>query len=329
MSFRSWRRRLAGRAAITLFTVLAGCAQPGPMLADAPPLRTLEGVHARAVTLVSEGTRIAGTVYTPAATSPQARLPTLVMAAGWGRVAQQLEADAVEFARAGYLVLAFDYRGWGRSDARVLLTRPAPHGAGTRYTAEVQEVREVIDPQDMADDWLAALHWLHGEAQCDTARIGLWGAGISGGLVVSVAARDPRVKAVYSQVGLFATGALASQTVALHDATRLARGEIGYPSPAERQAGSLRGAAVLSRFAAYSPLDDVSGLGRVPLAVVVVRDEDMLDNREHGLLAHERHPGPKRLVMIETSHHGIDVYGARREAHAVAQDWFDRYVKGP
>jgi len=49
--------------------------------------------------------------------------------------------------RAGYLVAAFDYRGWGASDSRVILTGPPPAARpNNRFTALVQEVREVVDP---------------------------------------------------------------------------------------------------------------------------------------------------------------------------------------
>ena len=78
------------------------------------------------------------------------------------------------------------------------------------------EVREVVDPIDQTTDLMNAVNWVYGEPQCDRARIGLWGSSYSGGHVVYVAARDPRVKATISQVP-----ALDSRPVALADeATR-------------------------------------------------------------------------------------------------------------
>ena len=58
------------------------------------------------------------------------KLPTIIMCHGWGGLAAHLRADAVVFAKAGYLVVVFDYRGWGASDSRVILAKPAPAGAG-------------------------------------------------------------------------------------------------------------------------------------------------------------------------------------------------------
>jgi uncharacterized protein len=103
-------------------------------------------VSYRKATIWSEGSRLSADVYWPKA-SGERKLPTILMGHGWGGVAALLRPDALVFAAAGYLVVAFDYRGWGESDSRVILTGPEPaERADNRFTAEVQEVREVVDP---------------------------------------------------------------------------------------------------------------------------------------------------------------------------------------
>ncbi len=93
------------------------------------------------------------------------------MSHGWGGTAALLRPQALDFAGAGYFVIAFDYRGWGASDARVILASPAPATrSGPRFTAEVIEVREVVDPLDQATDIFNAIHWAMGEPMVDTAR---------------------------------------------------------------------------------------------------------------------------------------------------------------
>src|SRR5262249_24268630 len=173
------------------------------------------------------------------------------MSHGWGGTAQQLRADAVVFARAGYLVVAFDYRGWGASDGRVVLTKPAARGKpGEPFTAEVKEIREIVDPLDQTTDLLNALHWVQGEKQCDGKRIGLWGTSYSGGHVAYAAARDPRVKATVSQVPSLDSrwvGLWPVRQQPLEEATKRARGEIGYPEPGARVVGNLRGAPIRER----------------------------------------------------------------------------------
>ena len=83
----------------------------------------------------------------------------------------------------------------------MVLTKPAARGKpGEPFTAEVKEIREVVDPIDQTTDLLNVIHWVHGEKPCDTKRIGLWGSSYSGGHVVYAAQRDSRVKATVSQV---------------------------------------------------------------------------------------------------------------------------------
>jgi hypothetical protein len=78
-----------------------------------------DDVTFRTADILSEGTRMAAEVFSPK-TPGSERLPTIVMSHGWGGTAAALRPDAVRFARAGYLVVAFDYRGWGNSDSRLV-----------------------------------------------------------------------------------------------------------------------------------------------------------------------------------------------------------------
>ena len=134
-----------------------------------------DDVALRKATIVSEGTRMAAEVFSPQGAGDK-KLPTIVMSHGWGGTASALRSDAVFFARHGYLVVTFDYRGWGASDSRVILTKPQPSRSGDlRFTAEVLEVREVVDPIDQTADILNAVNWVYGEPNCDRQRIGLGG----------------------------------------------------------------------------------------------------------------------------------------------------------
>ncbi len=81
----------------------------------------------RAAGIMSEGTRIAAEVYSLKSLDGK-RLPTIVLCHGWGGTARDLRPEGIAFARAGYLVVAIDYRGWGESDARLVLTGPSPNG---------------------------------------------------------------------------------------------------------------------------------------------------------------------------------------------------------
>jgi dienelactone hydrolase len=154
-----------------------------------PDFNVPEDVAFRTADILSEGTRMAAEVFAPK-NPKRDKLPTVVMSHGWGGTAAALRPDAVAFARGGYLAVAFDYRGWGHSDARLILAGAKPEKKDGKLIAEVKEVREVVDPIDQTTDIMNALHWVAGEKQCDADRIGLWGSSFSGGHVVYVAARD-------------------------------------------------------------------------------------------------------------------------------------------
>ncbi len=247
-------------------------------------------------------------------------------------MAANLRPDAVVFARAGYLVVTFDYRGWGASDSRVVLTKPAPaEKSGNRFTAEVLEVREVVDPIDMTTDLLNAICWVYGEPQCDRQRIGLWGSSYSGGHVVYVAARDPRVKATVSQVPAFDSRFVIQtdeeRKKTYEEGTARARGEIGYPPPGARVIGNLRGAPIREKLMQYAPVEDAGRAPHCAMLFVLAEKEELFDNQQHGIKAHELARGPKKLIVVPgITHYGIYLQ-ARKQAQEMALAWFDEHLK--
>jgi hypothetical protein len=288
-------------------------------------------VAIRNATIISEGSRLAAEVFTPK-DAGDVKLPAIIMSHGWGGTAQLLRSDATEFARAGYMVVTFDYRGWGDSEGRIVLSKPVERPkAGQPFTAEVREIREVVDPLEQTTDLLNVLHWIQGEKQCDTNRIGLWGSSYSGGHVVYAAARDPRVKATVSQVpaldSRFVTKTEPMRTQMLEQATQRARGEIGYPPPGQKVIGNLRGAPILDKLQQYAPVEDAAKATGCAMLFVLAENEELFDNKEHGILAYERAKGPKKLVILPGLKH-YDIYlRARKDAQRLALEWFDQNLK--
>ena len=120
-------------------------------------------------TIVSEGSRLGAELFMLKDNEGKA-LATIIMCHGWGGVAERLRPDAVSFARAGYFVVTFDYRGWGPSEGRLITAKPLVRSATNEpITAEVKEIREVVDSLDQTTDLLNVSHWVHGEKQCDTS----------------------------------------------------------------------------------------------------------------------------------------------------------------
>ena len=286
---------------------------------------TPDDVEIRKADIFSEGTRMSSYVFSPKSASSTAKLPTILMAHGWGGTQQGLRRNALALAREGYLVVTFDYRGWGESDSRVILIEAAPDHTKVTFEAQVRAVREVIDPLDMGTDWLNALHWVQGEAQFDKDRLGIWGSSMSGGYVIYAAAHDPRVKAVHSQV----TGTLNGRSwgrsaEARTEATQRARGEIGYPE-ALAKFGNLRGAPITPRFADYVPSDDIRTNDEVALQFVLAEHEEYGGN-PIAIRTYEQHEGPKNLVIIPDIGH-YDVYrDSWQLAHELAVAWFDEHL---
>jgi alpha-beta hydrolase superfamily lysophospholipase len=289
-------------------------------------LDALAQLAERKVDIFSEGVRTAGSVLYAQALEGK-KLPTIILSHGWGGTAAMLRPQAERFAEAGYFVLVFDYRGWGESDSRWVRDESATSGANAR-----RELREVVDPLDQAADIFSAVHWVMGEPMVDVNRVGLWGTSFSGGLVAYVAARDPRIKAIVSQVASFGRPRTSIPPDALSraqsDATRRARGDIGYPPPSAREIGNLRGAPVRESFLRYAPIADIPAIKGCAMLIIDAEKEELFDIREHGGLAFERAAEPKKRVVIPgITHYGIYTT-AREQSIDLAIDWMDQHLKG-
>ena len=286
-----------------------------------------EDVSFRSADIISEGTRMAAEVFSRE--DAGGNLPTILMSHGWGGTAEALRPDAVAFARAGFLVVTFDYRGWGNSEAR-LIASSKPTEEDGKLTAEVVEVRGVVDPIDQTTDILNAIHWVQGEELCDKDRIGIWGSSFSGGHVVYVAARDPRVKAFVSQVGsMDARWAIQHPQLRQHvfrQGTARSRGKIGYPEPFA-EFNKMRGQPVWEKLMRYAPIEDIGRCENCAKLFIMAEHEELFDNKDHAILAHKRATGVKKLVTVK----GIKHYGIyrekREEAQQLAIDWFSEHLR--
>lgn len=206
----------------------------------------------------SEGLRLAATIVAPA--RRDGLLPAILLCHGWGGVqAHLLELYAGYFARAGYVVMTFDYRTWGDSDGKPVPVAGEPMltERGER-TLRVRVMREVIDPVDLVTDARAAFAYLAGEAGVDTARLGLFGTSYGAGHVLCLAGTDERVRAVVSQIGGYGHPARPEFVEpARKMATDKARGAMDPPIP-QREPGpvtGLRGAADMARQLYHAPLE--------------------------------------------------------------------------
>ncbi len=293
-----------------------------------------DNIDFRSANAYSEGVRLHVEMFSPKALAGKP-LPTIIQAHGWGGTAANLRRDAIDMASAGFLVITFDYRGWGESDARLVLTKPSPitptFGKNQTFTAEVREMREYVDPMEQVTDWFNIIHWAAGEPAVDKDRIGLRGSSFSGGHVFYIAAREPRVKAVVSQVGSFdgrwvgITKAEMDKT--LDEATKRAHGE-PHPAPRAVTVGKLVGAPIREKFLQFAPVEDAPNVKNAAVLFIVAEKEELFDNKDHAKLAYDRMAGTKKkyVSVPNIMHYGI-YYEARNQAIKMATDWFDEYLK--
>ena len=133
------------------------------------------------ISFYSEGVKLAGDLFLPPDLKPGERRAGIVLCHGYTGVrALYLPDNARVLNEAGYVVLSFDYKGWGDSEGPK--NRLAPYSR----VADVQ----------------AAMTFLAAQPMVDADRLGLYGTSYGGATVVWVAAVDPRAKCVVSVVGV-------------------------------------------------------------------------------------------------------------------------------
>ena len=133
------------------------------------------------VSFYSEGTKLDGDLFLPDGLRSGEKRAGIVLCHGYTGVKDlYLPDNAAELNRTGYVVLTFDYKGWGKSE-----------GARSR-----------LAPFSRVADVQAAITFLGLQPQCDKHRIGIYGTSYGCATVVFVAAIDERVKCTVGVVGM-------------------------------------------------------------------------------------------------------------------------------
>lgn len=133
------------------------------------------------ITFYGEGHKLDGDLYFPDGLSEGDVRAGIVLCHGYTGVKDlYLPDNARVLCDAGYVVLTFDYKGWGRSEG----------------------ARDRLAPYSRVADVQAAMTFLGAQTQVDPERIGIYGTSYGGATVVWTAAIDERVKCVVSVVGV-------------------------------------------------------------------------------------------------------------------------------
>lgn len=127
---------------------------------------------------VADNVKLSGWIYIP--NNKKEKFPAISMAHGFGATKYHgLNHLASLLAKAGFIVLVHDHRGFGDSEG---------------------SLRQEVNPFQQINDWRIALSFLEHHERVDNNRIGIWGSSFAGGEVIILAATDRRVKAVVAQV---------------------------------------------------------------------------------------------------------------------------------
>lgn len=133
------------------------------------------------ISFYSEGHKLDGDLYFPKGLGAGDVRAGIVLCHGYTGVKDlYLPDNARVLCDAGYVVLTFDYKGWGKSEG----------------------ARDRLAPYSRVADVQAAITFLGAQDQVDPERIGIYGTSYGGATVVWTAAIDERVKCVVSVVGV-------------------------------------------------------------------------------------------------------------------------------
>jgi dipeptidyl aminopeptidase/acylaminoacyl peptidase len=236
---------------------------------------------------------------------------------------------------AGYVAMAFDYKGWGDSEGP----------------------RSRLAPWSRVADVQAALTYLGALPEVDPGRLGIYGTSYGGATVVWVAAIDPRVRCTVSVVGI-GHGRRWMRSVrrpdewfdllARAEADRVKRARDGQSELVERSEILLpdRQSAEL---AAAARRNNPAAVNRIPLEYVddtlafnpewvvdriaprpvlfITTDGDRLVPPEESESLYARAGEPKKLVVLRGyGHYEVYTEPAFSEVMRATLDWYGRYL---
>jgi dienelactone hydrolase len=248
------------------------------------------------ITIWSDGVRLAGDLWKPGDLAVDEKRPALLMVHGWGGQKSHLnQAYAPQFAALGYIVLTFDYRGWGESDGKLIRVGDKPKDAGEEFSLLVREVRAIVDPLDQLEDIRAAHAYLVGEPQVDGNRLAIWGSSLGGGLALQSAATLSGFKVLMTQVGSVNPQADAndapdnplSAANILRLRSAVSRGSRPpFPGPESALRG-LRGYPDWHRFVRFDPFAAADRLTATTL-IIDAADEELMDISRNGAALYKK-----------------------------------------
>lgn len=292
---------------------------------------TVHAASSEPITIWSDGVRLAGDLWKPDNLAPDERRPALLMVHGWGGEKAHLnQAYAPRFADMGYVVLTFDYRGWGDSDGKLVRAGAKPTDTKAPFNVEVEEVRTIVDPIDQLEDIENAYYYLIGEANVDPERLAVWGSSLGGGLALQTAATLPGFKVLISQIGAVnpqAADAAVDDAAIRGWRTARARGD-APPFPGEETAvAGLGGYPDWPEYVRYDPFASRDQLQTATL-IIDAQNEELFDIAQNGGALYEaiKERLPARYETLPGKHYDIYRDAGYAAAVKMQMEWLKTYL---
>jgi dienelactone hydrolase len=284
------------------------------------------------------GTQLYGKMFFPVGFTKTGKTPAIVVGHGINALSIGIEKYAARFASRGLVAMAIDYESYGSSSSELRMLEPdstTDERAVWEKTVRILLKRTDLNNFKEVDDYRAAVSFLQGEPGVDPDRIGIWGSSNAGSVVIAVAGRDARVKAVVSQIagtGAAApTGPVPIAAPALDDMIKRARTGQG----AEVDGGfSFR-----SKIDAYSnqrnrevrPGSTVDRIPETTKILSILAEKDELGNPLVGATAAQKafaaNGGTWQIVVLPyMTHFEMYSYTAFEVGSTLAGDWFEKYL---
>jgi uncharacterized protein len=288
----------------------------------------------RIVHFYSEGSKLEGDYFLPDDLKGGERRPGIVLCHGYSGIRNLILPDYAKlFVAAGYVVLSFDYRGFGGSE-------------GPKWR---------IMALEQIDDIRSAITFLAAQPEVDANRIGVWGTSNGGAHAPYVAGIDARVKAAVGQVGYgdgerllmdIRTPEEREQLLRILEENRrslvltgkgsAATCDVLLASPQTRAffAEALKAVPDLyceipwesaEKTMEYRPIDVVDKIAPRALLLIGAEQDDLCKFEGYQAL-YERAKEPKKLVGLPITHYQIYTPEWVEKSAKLAIEWYDRYL---
>ena len=291
----------------------------------------------RAVEFYSEGFKLSGDIYVPNDLPTGERRSGILLCHGYTGVKDlYLPDNARVLNEAGYVVMTFDYKGWGESEGKSP-NRLAPHSR----VADVQ----------------AAMTFLGLQAEVNEDNIGIYGTSYGGATVSWVGAIDQRAKCIVSVVGIGHGARWMSRVRRMDEwfdlldrskADREQRALTGKSEMVER-ADILLPDRQSAELAAAARKDNPAAVGTIPVEYVddtigfnpewivnqisprpilfITSLDDRLVPPEESEKLYEHAGEPKKLVVLKgVGHYEVYAEPAFSEVMKETLDWYQTYL---